>query len=263
MMCRIDRRRVWVHRMCLEALCHPESAFVTLTYDQEHLPHAGSLIPRDLQLWLKRLRKQVGPVRFFGVGEYGDQTWRPHYHAAVFGIGRGHSDLVRETWGQGHTLVGDLTLHSASYVAGYVTKKMTGKDDERLGGRHPEFARMSLRPGIGALSIQRLAAALDGPAGRADIQHTGDVPGVLRTGGKLMPLGRYLRSKLRGELGHEFKEEKQPRAFKDTMELQELYSAYRKTAGANASFREFALARKAQQIANVEARAAIKHGGKL
>lgn len=265
MMCRIDRRRVWVHRMALEALTHPESAFVTLTYDKEHLPHGGSLVPRDLQLWLKRLRKKAGAVRFFGVGEYGDQTWRPHYHVALFGCGRGHSDLIREAWEpRGFIHVGDLTVHSASYVAGYVTKKMTGKDDERLCGRFPEFARMSLRPGIGAPAVQSIAhALLASPAGLKQIDREGDVPGVLRTNGRLMPLGRYLRSKIRDAVGHEFVAENPERIFAESARLQELYKTYKKGAGATASYREWALARKAQQSLNVEARVSLRNGGKL
>lgn len=98
-------------------------------------------------------------------------------------------------------MLGDLTKDSAQYIAGYVTKKMTDKADPRLKGRHPEFARMSLRPGIGALAIEDIALVLTTDHGCDEILNTGDVPQVLMHGSKRWPLGRYLRKKLREHLG--------------------------------------------------------------
>jgi len=144
MPCRINRRRLWSNRILLESCKHEKSAFLTLTYAPEFLPENGSLQPRHLQLFLKRLRKELSPhkIRFFAVGEYGDQTWRPHYHLAVFGIDAFSTDIVRRCWGMGHVMVGDLSRASAAYIAQYCTKKLTSKDDPRLEGRHPEFTRM-------------------------------------------------------------------------------------------------------------------------
>lgn len=159
-------------------------------------------------------------MRFFGCGEYGDQTERPHYHAAVFGLspcsrGRtrrlpGKSEprwseccdtcaIVGKAWGRGLVEVGELCAQSAAYVAGYVVKKMTAKDDVRLLGRYPEFARMSNRPGIGYGALSEVAATL----GRHDLLGIGDVPGQLRHGKKLYPLGRYLTRGLRTEIGRD------------------------------------------------------------
>lgn len=201
--CRFNRRRLWSHRMMLESLKHAENSFLTLTYDAEHLPAGGTLVPRDVQLFLKRLRKAISPValRYFFVGEYGDQTFRPHYHAALFGLGIGATDVVKKSWGFGHVMLGDLTLHSAQYIAGYVVKKMTSDTDRRLDGRHPEFARMSLRPGIGAPAVGDVAVALKNQYGINFILDSGDVPVSLKSAKKNMPLGRYIRSKLRAELG--------------------------------------------------------------
>lgn len=78
---------------------------------------------------------------------------------------------------------------------------MTKADDERLGGHHPEFARMSLRPGLGAYAVPSMADVLTSSSGARTIAHLGDVPMALRSEGKLLPLGRYLRRKLREELG--------------------------------------------------------------
>jgi len=214
--CRINRRRLWVHRLMLEALVNPSASFVTLTYDDEHLPDGYTLEPRDMQLFLKRFRKAVSPiaVRFFGVGEYGDLSGRPHYHLALFFSGEGASlftpgtdaleNQVKTSWGIGLTHCGDLTFDSAAYICGYVTKKLTGKGDARLAEtQHPEFARMSNRPGIGAHAIRTIAEALQIRHGWNEISKSGDVPQVLRHGAKSLPLGRYLRRKLREEMNFE------------------------------------------------------------
>lgn len=209
--CRINRRRVWQHRLILESLKHPASCFVTLTYNDEHLPDGGSLSPHDLQKFLKRLRRVIEPlkIRFYGVGEYGDRTWRPHYHLAIFGIGIDFVHVIADAWSVdgvpiGHVVVGSLTFESAGYIAGYVTKKLTNGKDEKvcevLDGRYPEFARMSNRPGIGSGVIDEVADVLMSDVGSKELLRLGDVPQVLQHGGKAMPLGRYLRGKLREAL---------------------------------------------------------------
>lgn len=199
----------------LEKLTHSDSAFVTLTYAEENLPAGGSLMPDHLSGFLKRLRDRVSPlkIRFFGCGEYGDKTERPHYHVLLFGYPtclRGRSeyvrsgrirlnccvqcDRVRDSWGRGLPFLGECTVESLQYCAGYVTKKMTSKDDVRLNGRYPEFARMSLRPGIGFNAMTEVAKAI------IDLE-VDDVPTALRHGTRVMPLGRYLRRKLRERIG--------------------------------------------------------------
>lgn len=214
----------------LESLQHTTGSFLTLTYDDAHLPSGQTLDPLHTKSWLKTFRERLRyqfdhdisdfhsrTIRFFLVGEYGDLSNRPHYHVAVFGFppcyyylsppARGHRcscppcSLVHDTWQKGHIMVGSLTHDSAQYIAGYVTKKMTHIDDPRLSGRHPEFARMSNRPGIGAFDLSVLSTALSDIHGTTFISQTGDVPSVLRHGGKMMPLGRYLKRKLREELG--------------------------------------------------------------
>ncbi|AZL83000.1 replication initiator protein [Apis mellifera associated microvirus 42] len=221
--CRINKKREWMHRIILEASQYEENAFVTLTYSDEFLPEGGTLVPQHVQLFLKRLRKSWEPrrLRFFAVGEYGDQTNRPHYHLALFGYptcrkglthvrpGRGCCavcDGVQSVWSSGNkpmgnVYLGGLSKDSAGYVAGYVTKKLTAKDDERLGGRHPEFARMSTRPGLGCGMMDEVASTLlEYPL------NLEDVPGVLEYGkGHYLPLGRYLKEQLRLRYGREKK----------------------------------------------------------
>lgn len=210
--CRANRRRIWTHRMMLEAMMHEESAFLTLTYSDEYCPLDGSVDPSVLRLFLDRLRKRIYPRRFryFAVGEYGDRSQRPHYHAALFGFGsclggiaiKGACQcenclLVRETWGFGHVMLAELNIKTAQYVTGYVAKKLTKPSDLRLQGRHPEFARMSLRPGIGAAAIPDVASVMM----RYKLEDRGDVPNALRHGKSELPLGRYLRRLLRKQVG--------------------------------------------------------------
>nr|QJB20591.1 MAG: replication initiator protein [Microvirus sp.] len=203
--CRVKRRRIWTHRILLEALCYEENSFLTLTYKNQ--PEGGTLVPRDFQLWLKRFREALSEddrptIRFFGVGEYGDKSGRPHYHAALFGAGRDVLPLVQKTWSKdgeslGHVMLGSLTLASAQYIAGYVTKKMTKPDDSRLNGRHPEFSRMS--QGIGRGMVPQIAKSLKGV--NYVCRSISDVPTVLSHGPRTLPLGRYLRAKLVPHLG--------------------------------------------------------------
>lgn len=215
--CRTKRRRLWSHRLMLEALDAKGSCFVTLTYGD---PSPVSLNPVDLQLFLKRFRQAILPlkVRFYAVGEYGDESGRPHYHIALYGWGPciyGRSrysklynnccsvcDALRDIWGLGFVYVGELEIKSAMYIAGYMLKKMTRPDDFRLEGRYPEFARMSRRPGIGAWAMDEVAHAL--LHYKLD-EKLVDVPESLRHGVKLMGLGRYLRQRLRARIGRDIR----------------------------------------------------------
>lgn len=142
--CRVRKARDWALRCCLEASLHEDTAFVTLTYDDDHIPPRGLLVKEHLQGWLKRVRERLRvvqldrrdefwasgqqgpfpfhPIRFFACGEYGEQTRRPHYHAILFGV-RDHPSLS-ESWDFGFVRVDPCTPASISYVAGYVGKKI-------------------------------------------------------------------------------------------------------------------------------------------
>lgn len=201
--CLINRRRIWQWRMYLESLTYDASSFITLTYDEEHAPVNSSLDPRHYVLWLKRLRKALAPrrVRFFLCGEYGDKTLRPHYHASLFGVGFLDWSTVAEAWQKGFVHTAEFNETTAQYVAGYVTKKWTVPGAPGLGDRHPEFARQSNRPGLGAGAMAVISERLHSEAGLDEMLATGDVPMALRFGRRSIPLGRYLRSVLRKEMG--------------------------------------------------------------
>jgi hypothetical protein len=173
--CRLERSRQWAMRCLHESQMHSSNCFVTLTYDQEHMPAGGTLVLRDYQLFMKRLRKRYGDgIRFYHCGEYGPTTWRPHYHALLFGLDFDDKVIFKVTndipvytsehlsglWPHGFSTVGDVTFDSAAYVARYVMKKITGERAEahyrhvdefgEVHDRAPEYTTMSRRPGIGA-----------------------------------------------------------------------------------------------------------------
>lgn len=170
-LCRLEHARQWAVRITHEASLHEESAFITLTYDDEHLPNYNSLQYSDLQLFWKRLRRGGQQLRYYAVGEYGETTHRPHYHACIFGqaftedrqILRDQPSMLwtnprlTEAWGKGHVSVGALTFQTAQYTASYVTKKLNNKRryvrvDQETGELQPMVqprAFMSLKPAIG------------------------------------------------------------------------------------------------------------------
>ena len=70
-----------------ERKSHEFNSFITLTFDDEHMPADRSLnYRRDFQPFIKRMRRRMGQLRFFMCGEYGDDNFRPHYHACIFGM---------------------------------------------------------------------------------------------------------------------------------------------------------------------------------
>lgn len=233
--CRINKRRMWANRLMLEKDSHPYAAFATLTYRSEEIqdvssagwnadrPVVGNLVLEDVQKFLKRLRREVEPnkIRHFYTGEYGGARQRPHYHLALFGFppcvhGRtirnqngkaiccGPCKKIEEAWGLGRIELGELTKDTASYIAKYVTKKWTTEDtwtEKKLLGRRPEFARMSLKPGIGAIAIKKLLDFGEHTRLEKTVKKCIDAPVVLRRNGSTFPLGRYLRRKWREALG--------------------------------------------------------------
>lgn len=146
------------------------SSFITLTYNDKHLPKDGSLNYRHFQLFMKKYRewldrKGYGSVKFYMCGEYGKKLQRPHYHAIIFGhmfsdltrvskLEHGHvvytSPVLEGLWQKGYVTVGEASTASARYVASYIHKKLNGPiADDHYKGKRPEFTNGSKRPAIG------------------------------------------------------------------------------------------------------------------
>lgn len=146
--CRASRAQMWAVRMHNEAALHERNSFLTLTYAD---PAPPVLDKKHLQDFFKRARHHY-KFRYFGVGEYGDQTSRPHYHAIIFGEDflagsfKINDELyvdpkLEELWGHGHIAIAPANMSSMCYVAGYVFKK--------VGAEETFPPLMSRRPGIG------------------------------------------------------------------------------------------------------------------
>lgn len=127
------------------------ACFLTLTYNDDTLPISSKGLPTltrgqsgHLTKFFKRLRKCINrPVKYFSCGEYGERTARPHHHAVLYGydfaddrrylkMSGNHklytSQLLTDLWQHGNCYIGSVTWESASYVASYVVKKLTGPD---------------------------------------------------------------------------------------------------------------------------------------
>ena len=133
--------------------------FVTLTYDDEHLPAGSTLVKSDLQKFIKRLRRDVEPrkIKYFACGEYGTQTQRPHYHLIILGLNNNDCDLIKENWLYCNwrymqcSAIGSVTADSIQYVCGYVQKKIYGnksKKEYEESGRIPPFQLQSQGLGL-------------------------------------------------------------------------------------------------------------------
>lgn len=123
---------------------HDMNCFITLTYDDAHLPKDRSLDKRAFPLFMKRYRKFLGShkIKSFYCGEYGEQTGRPHYHAIIFGhdfedvqhvedsdTGNSYyfSPTLARLWPDGHHVIGDVSFDSCMYVAKYCIKNVNGE----------------------------------------------------------------------------------------------------------------------------------------
>lgn len=127
-LCRIAKRREWSLRLLHENDFWEKSVFITLTYDDDHRPKNNSLVKRDLQLYFKRLRKNIFPanIKYYACGEYGEITHRPHYHAILFGLNFKDKNLLNDAWGKGFIKLGLVEPESIGYVCQYIDKKLSG-----------------------------------------------------------------------------------------------------------------------------------------
>lgn len=195
--CRLDYSREWAARCMLELKDHDSAYFVTATYNDSEIPRtyysdpdtgeallAYSLRKKDFQLWLKNIRSDFpsDKIRFYGCGEYGSETFRPHYHVILFGLHLDDlkfykrtdqgilytSDKLSNTWfrfdpvqrlhfPRGFVVVGEVNWNTCAYVSRYTAKKyLTLGDDffEKFNLEKP-FVQMSRRPGIGRSFLEK------------------------------------------------------------------------------------------------------------
>ena len=162
--CRKNQRFEMGARAALEARESYYNSFLSLTYDDDHLPPDGKLDKKALQLFIKRLRKYLEPsgvkIRYLACGEYGSETFRPHYHICIFGwqppvetlepVGMSNekilwrSSILDLLWSFGFATFEEFDDKAAFYTAGYVLKKLELSDE------YKPFVLSSRRPGLGA-----------------------------------------------------------------------------------------------------------------
>ena len=171
--CRLDYSRSWAFRMICELQYHETASFITLTYDDNHVPLTDnlhmSLRKDDFQKFMKRLRKRLpdSQLMYYACGEYGGHTFRPHYHMILFGFYPEDaefykvnkfgdvmvtSEFLSDVWGNGYVVIGEVNQKTCGYVSRYCTKKQTGYSAystyDVLGIERP-FSFSSKRPAIG------------------------------------------------------------------------------------------------------------------
>lgn len=227
--CGVNKRREWTARVLLEGYAAERSggevSWTTLTYAEDAVPVASrgldgqltrTLRKADYQRVFKLLRKKkrLGSFRFALVGEYGERsTKRPHFHALFFGPRTSAVEHhLREQWAahygfaeavpwrMGKRAGSDASMSRAAYIAGYVTKKMHQPDHlPALDARLPEFWNCSQDPPLGYSRV--LIDLLMSNGGVHEVAETGDVPRTVRINGKIWPLGKTIRQRLREDFG--------------------------------------------------------------
>lgn len=195
--CRLEKQREKKVRICHESEYFIKKCFLTLTYDEQHIPEGNTLVKKDLQDFMKRLRRYIEPqqIKYFACGEYGDNTQRPHYHVILFGLDMYDTKVFKilrrfqnecwcecKAWDKGQCTIAPFNEARAAYVAKYCVKKFTGKDAEsHYQGRQPEFCLASQGLGLSWLKDHTKLVLQDG---------------FIRVKNKRVPLPRYYEQKL-------------------------------------------------------------------
>lgn len=149
------RASAWAFRILQEKKRSTSAHFVTLTYDDAHVPindHMQLTLDRkEIPLYMKRLRKlhekiktkKSKPLKYYAVGEYGEEFERPHYHMILFNA---QAELIPLAWAKEKTMLGmcqigdkGVTAGGAKYLCEYLLTADT--QDNRI--REKPFSLMS------------------------------------------------------------------------------------------------------------------------
>lgn len=165
--CLQNKRTQWSWRLNQEWRSSTTSYFITLTYDDEHLPTDRDglhpLVKSDLQKWLKRVRKYYEKdkevhIRYFACGEYGGDFGRPHFHVILFNLpipDRYYAQrFIEGTWQNGFVQLDYLTGGRIHYTTKYMLKDIA-QDDDPAYAKYPPFMVCSKRPILGYRYIEK------------------------------------------------------------------------------------------------------------
>lgn len=140
--CVLNRASQWYTRLLIQQRYSESAVFVTLTYNDDHLPMrvtedgviVADVCKQDIRHFHARLRKSLGPskskkLKYFLISEYGpnpENGWlhRPHYHGIYFNLQPHDYDTLKKAWNQGFVTFGEINDNRLRYVSGYVTEKL-------------------------------------------------------------------------------------------------------------------------------------------
>lgn len=184
--CLTNKRSQWMFRIWHEMKNQSYKGwFLTFTYDEKHVKRTVdgklSLRFRDVQLFLKQVRKRKYYVKYIIVGEYGGQTKRPHYHGLIWTDCS--PEELEKIWDRGRIHIGQLTMASAMYTLKYIIQPKQKVDGDL------ERTRAQFSKGLGL-------SYLSTPVYN---WHTADYENPIMHSyidGKKLPLPRYYRSKI-------------------------------------------------------------------
>lgn len=165
----IKKRSIeWATRCRHEISLHDENCFLTLTYDEKHLPPEFTDIKLEFKKFMKRLRKKLKKKLLYIVShEYGSKTFRPHHHAIIFGWNPKNQKFLKTTgkdcnlftspdveniWKKGYHSIGTANEKTAYYIASYALKGKKRILTHPVTGEHNELSDcmdVSKRPAIG------------------------------------------------------------------------------------------------------------------
>lgn len=186
--CRANLRRDWFFRLRSHAYNSVSSLFVTLTYDEQHLPRSDcgwpTTVKRDLQLFFKRLRKKLQSyekekgnkpkISYYAINDYGGEFERPHYHVLLFGLPVPLESILKEIWPLGSIDTQPITAQRINYVLAYHIRKCErAREDLQTTGMEDYYALISNHIGE-SLAADRWSSAL----------RSGPVPGTCLLDGR-------------------------------------------------------------------------------
>lgn len=254
----------------LYELENKEGFFVTLTYDDDHLPLDGSLDKKAMQDFNKRVRKyfygnEKGDYSYYLCGEYGPSTLRPHYHLAMLGGDKfdlnpsewifvkmqdGHpiytSPTLFRLWPYGYNTIDYLNKTTINYVTGYIQKKLMGSSSSfyKERGLIPPFQLFSR--GLGVDFVQHQSdRILDN--------------GFVSYYGKKMPIPKYYAGKiglsdLTTDEGYNLRSKLAFDAEEDAMQ-----NWMNKTGGSIYDYAEYVISARLQKKIDMDARMKLMH----
>lgn len=124
-LCMQANKNQWVFRLEQTAKHSKFNYFVTLTYDDEHLPEIGDNGSYNITCFLKRVRKKTQlpeNFKYYFCTELGEKYGRLHHHAILFNTGCSFlkiREIIKRDWPYGFIDVKEVNSNRIKYVTKY------------------------------------------------------------------------------------------------------------------------------------------------